>query len=510
MMMLLIPVFVSAVECDGSLSVVPCNMTQSLTLSGGDIYLQRGGVVDSAITTINNSVVFDGNGSNIYDNITDAGQSFIDVSARYTSVKNFTYENIGVANSTSVVKLYYQPKFVGASNNFGNLQWNDTIMDCRTGRCFYFWDIRNNYNQWHRNNFVGSDRAIFYNTGYGQGDIVINNNNFDGFENTIRTGNYCTNCEFNNNIFNNTGDIALNSGTGSLGMSGEIRNNSFYNSGGWDYWSLVSAIYYTDNYFSKGVNFLGRDGSNGHRLITNNTFDNTVNKYKLGSIFEGNTLIGINVFEFVGDTSIKDTDFAFTGSQKTASYYFSDTALYDFKIYDDNISVQYTSQNMYHDGVVHNLTDDIIMNVDNVWVNNESSFNNPARITFYNVNNLSAVPHKNGVDCYSSCTNTVNDGTDLSFDVVSWSNYSYGESTCNDDNLSTTCVCNSALSLWEDFNCYLNSTLELDGGNLSVNGTINMLNNSAIVGNGAIISLTPGGLAALKPFLLSYNIPSSP
>ncbi len=60
-----------------------------------------------------------------------------------------------------------------------------------------------------------------------------------------------------------------------------------------------------------------------------------------------------------------------------------------------------------------------------VYVDSGSSANVPATITFSNVNSLSYIPYRNGVVCLSIyCSNIVNDGQSITFDVNGFSNYS--------------------------------------------------------------------------------------
>ena len=73
-------------------------------------------------------------------------------------------------------------------------------------------------------------------------------------------------------------------------------------------------------------------------------------------------------------------------------------------------------------------------NVSWVAVDSGSVANVPATINFTGVP-AGVIPYRNGVICGAECSNIVNDGNNLVFDVSGWSNYSYGPSACTDNNV---------------------------------------------------------------------------
>jgi surface protein len=101
-------------------------------------------------------------------------------------------------------------------------------------------------------------------------------------------------------------------------------------------------------------------------------------------------------------------------------------------VYNNN---SFGQERTFQKGTIHILfnrpisTFDVLSD-DSTWVavNNEDAQDVPATITFQNVPGINYIPTRNGEVCTSEwCSNIVNNGTHLTFDVTGWSNYSYME-----------------------------------------------------------------------------------
>jgi len=131
--------------------------------------------------------------------------------------------------------------------------------------------------------------------------------------------------------------------------------------------------------------------------------------------------------------------------------------------------------------------------VDWVAADTGSEYDEPATITFYDVNDASYLPYRDGVLCNAMyCSNIVNDGTDITFDVTGFSNYTVGPIPACDANLTQS-------------PCYINTSLTLNTGTYNITGNITFLGGVATTldGNGSIINFNDSMISYVND---SYNI----
>jgi hypothetical protein len=127
-----------------------------------------------------------------------------------------------------------------------------------------------------------------------------------------------------------------------------------------------------------------------------------------------------------------------------------------------NVTVNFTNIN----GVLN--ANDIQTGSNWIYVKNTSNANVPAHIIF-NVTDPSVVPFKDGVPCGTACSNVLNDGNTLSFNVLGFSNYSYGSSCISNWSQNLPMACNGILpnftiSYSDLNNCSIPNNLPVNNG----------------------------------------------
>lgn len=166
-------------------------------------------------------------------------------------------------------------------------------------------------------------------------------------------------------------------------------------------------------------------------IFDNYTFNNTANNYGIhiyGDVYSN---------AFVRDMTIKNSHFATNGLTNNGI----NTNLDGNNTYHDNFFITNLNQGTGGDYEINFNTQESSVTFTNItsgttqvndviisetFVYAEDSFNKPASISF-NVNNEFYEPFRNGYVCNATyCSNIVNDGNTLTFDVSGFSNYTYG------------------------------------------------------------------------------------
>lgn len=427
-------------QCEPTLQRLPCELSSDLTLSGGDIYLPvlNWSVLNSDIDVTAPDLTIYGNGSTIYRNTTENTMFVKSVNGNGLTIRDLTIRNVGDYKEAVLFQFNYPLSDKGV--NFYNVDF-----DCSNDYC-----INLNTNTF-------SDLLIQDSVLAGSNVCVqdFSGNTINVYDSEfycltpIRSSTFLSAFDIRDNFFSPYNSVQHGVGLDfdRVQYGSTLKNNTFFKNSthyfSRDFLVLVeTSIYVEDNFFGTSINFNNYNSNTGNSHFIGNTFDDTFNSgstikesyinHKL--LMQDNIFLGDNYFRFDSDNSFPlSMRFGLDEQSKNLRYLFQrDYNWSSWEFFNSGAEVLF-GENSFYDSAFDYLNfstyrvleDDIMIRDNWAFMRTGFVFDEPASITFFGVNDPLMIAYKDGAECGASCLNFVNDGENISFDVLVGGNYSY-------------------------------------------------------------------------------------
>jgi len=377
----------------------------------GTLTLQAGALTQNGTIIIDENDVLEGNGANI--ELILGGVNFAEVTGSNAIIRDFTLNASGVTagNVGGMINMNY-----GVSNT---LIEDITIYGGTSVYQPALTYLKSNHGTTIRRVHVESPRFIIFSNNGGN-DVTIRDSYF---ELTTSSPTYTIQLDDMNNLLleNNTviRTTTNNYIITTYGITGNFNNNNIYGGSNAIVFNSNENLNLSNNYLEKGTRG-GSDNANFNYI--GNTIGNEIemtggNYYLSGNSYLPGTTLYLTTYQDesleVTYEEVKDVNWNVNiGATGSVLINLPEGSVF----YDENFAI---SQ-------VTTLSNIMKAGTNWLWVNTTSVFDNPATITFNNVGSSIYRPIKDGERCLD-CSNVVNDGNTLIFDVTGFSNYTYDD-----------------------------------------------------------------------------------